>query len=267
MFLLSGFLQKKEITVIRLFHRIPKSIPVLEFSWFFLPQVQCFLRRHNRREVLKAPRVRVKDKQWRRCSQNESCLKAGIKEESKRVKVQRIKNKSPIHLWYSEPLKWICMDLINKPFLIHWGWLLCESVSYRWVGESGGWEQRYSCTRNIQTVGACADEHMNSALLQSHRLSHRRGNNVVKSHTRLPGSSELGVISSSFYIFIHSWKTADTEKLYFELLLTFSSLFRLSAAHGEELHVKDWAYELLMAWIKSARTRRGACLFYLDVII
>lgn len=29
---------------------------------------------------------------------NESCLKAAIKEESKRIKVQRIKNKSPIHL-------------------------------------------------------------------------------------------------------------------------------------------------------------------------
>lgn len=41
----------------------------------------------------------------------------------------------------------------------------------------------------------------------------------------------------------------------------------LSAARGDELHVKDSAYELLMVRIKRARTHCGACLFYLDVII
>lgn len=184
---------------------------------------------------------------------NESCLKAGIK-ESKRVKVQRIKNKSPIF----DALKWICMDLINKPFLIHWSWFLCASVSCRWVGESG---EPWGETSRLL-------EQMNTWFLLVFKIEEET---TLLNHTHV---NQDRLNSASFlHRFIRftfpstAGKTADTAKLYFELLLTFSSLLCLSAARGEELHVKDWAYELLMAWIKSARTRRGACLFYLDVII
>lgn len=204
---------------------------------------------------------------------NESCFKAGIKEESKRIKLQWIKDKSPIHLWYSGPLKWICMDLINKLFCIHWSWFRVF-VTDEWVkveDESRDipaplWRHR-AVRRLLEHV------QMNTWILLFFKItvSPTEEETTLLNHTHV---YQHRLNSASFlYRFITftfsstAGKSADTEKLYFELLLTFSSLVPLSAAHGEELHVKDWAYELLMAWIKSARTRRGACLFYLDVII
>lgn len=55
-----------------------------------------------------------------------------------------------------------------------------------------------------------------------------------------------------------------TRKDILSAALTFSSAGSLSSAHGEQLHVKDSTYELLMVRIKHARAH---CLFYLDVII